>query len=65
MLMKEWIKSNRINQIKDLLCNVRNGAYDARTHTHIRALAHALVNLYNLISILILRGTYLALFRGM
>lgn len=33
MLMKEWIKSNHINHIKGLLCNVRNGTHHERMHT--------------------------------
>lgn len=56
MLMKDWIKSNHINHIKDLLCNLRSG----NPHSYTWELAHNLVNLSSLI--LILRGPYLDLF---
>ena len=66
MLMKEWIKSNHINHIKDLLYNMRSDTHvhtHTHTHTHTRTLPHSLINLYSLISVLILRETYLASFQ--
>lgn len=42
MLMKEWIKSNHINHIKGLLCNVRNGTHHERMHTPTKADFHTI-----------------------